>query len=75
MKKDVVIVIAEDDEGHAVLIRKNLRRAGITNRILHFKDGQRILDFFSGKGKGIHRKKNIPYLLLLDLKMPKVDGI
>ena len=40
MKAEVHILIAEDDDGHAILIKKNLKRAGITNPIHHFKDGQ-----------------------------------
>lgn len=75
MKKEVVFLIAEDDEGHATLIRKNLVRAGITNPILHFKDGQEILDFLYRRGGGPHRESGIPYLLLLDIKMPRVDGV
>ena len=75
MKKEVIILIAEDDEGHAVLICKNLRRVGITNNILLFKDGREILNFLFRRGKGPHRKAETPYLLLLDIRMPKVDGV
>lgn len=75
MKKEVNILIAEDDMGHAALIRKNLIRAGITNSIIHFKDGQEVLDFLFNTGDGPHREKGISYLLLLDIRMPKVDGV
>lgn len=75
MKEEVNILIAEDDEGHAQLVEKNLRRAGIKNRIHRFKDGQEILDFLFEKGDGPKRDHGIPYLLLLDIRMPKVDGI
>ena len=74
MKKDVVILVAEDDEGHAELIRRNLARSGIVNEILHFKDGQEILDFLLGEGNGPHREFETAYVLLLDIRMPKVDG-
>jgi CheY-like chemotaxis protein len=74
MKKEVVILIAEDDEGHATLIKKNLKRAGLLNEIKHFKDGQEILDFLLGKGNNETRQKDTGYLLLLDIRMPKVDG-
>ena len=70
MNQEVDILIAEDDEGHARLIKKNLARSGIINRILHFKDGQELLDFLERErvpGKG--------YLLLLDIRMPRVDGM
>ncbi len=75
MKKEAVIIIAEDDEGHAELIRKNLKRSGIINEIIHFKDGQETLDFLFRKGKGPYREKDMGYLLLLDIRMPKVDGV
>lgn len=74
MNQEVVILIADDDEGHAGLIRKNLQRAGIANQIIHFKDGQEIIDFLFKNGEGPHRKDNLSYILLLDIRMPKLDG-
>ncbi len=75
MRKDVVILLAEDDEGHAGLIRKNLGREGIVNEVLHFKDGQEVLDFLFQKGDGLQRQPGTGYVLLLDIRMPKFDGI
>ena len=72
---DIVILVAEDDEGHALLIKKNLKRAGLSNSMMHFHDGQEILDFLFLKGEGPHRQPGISYLLLLDIRMPKVDGV
>ena len=74
-KKDVTILIAEDDQGHASLIMKNLRRAGFSNNFQHFTDGQGILDFLFRRGDGPHRVSGSAYLLLLDIHMPKVDGV
>ncbi|MFO7728324.1 MAG: response regulator [Desulfonatronovibrio sp.] len=74
MNQEVVILIAEDDEGHAGLIRKNLLRAGIVNKILHFRDGQQILDFLLRTGQGPKREIHGSYVLLLDIRMPKLDG-
>lgn len=74
MPKDVTIVIVEDDAGHCVLIQKNLRRAGLGNPIQVFESGQDALDhFFDGSGVG--RALDHPALVLLDIRMPKVDGI
>lgn len=73
--KRIEILIAEDDEGHANLVKKNLRRAGITNKILHFKDGQEILDFLFFKGDGPHIETGKAYLLLLDIRMPRASGV
>ncbi len=75
MKKEVVILIAEDDDGHAALMEKNLKRAGMSNEIHHFKDGQETLDFLFKKGPGPVRESGKAYLLLLDIRMPKVDGV
>lgn len=65
------ILIVDDDEGHAILIRENLESAGLSNRIRHFCDGQAVLDFFSAQPPGA----NGTYIVLLDIRMPKVDGI
>jgi CheY-like chemotaxis protein len=65
------ILIVEDDEGHAILIRENLTAAGLTNRMEHFRDGQAILDFFAHRSS----RSQESYLILLDIRMPKVDGI
>ncbi len=75
MNKEVTILIAEDDEGHAALIRKNLGRSGVSNSMLRFKDGQEVLDFLFRLGPPPHRDRHAGYLLLLDIRMPKVDGV
>jgi CheY-like chemotaxis protein len=71
MTPSPTILIVDDDEGHAILIRENLEAAGLNNRIRHFCDGQAILDFFFKSP----RLGNETYLILLDIRMPKVDGI
>jgi CheY-like chemotaxis protein len=76
MKNDVHILIADDDMGHVNLIQKNLRRWGIANPIIHFKDGQEVLDFlFKIRKSNPSPKENNSFLLLLDIRMPKIDGI
>jgi len=75
MKDDVVLLIVEDDPGHAALIERNLRRAGVRNEIIRFADGQEVLDFLLRRGDGPKRKLNVPYILLLDIRMPHVDGV
>jgi CheY-like chemotaxis protein len=67
--------VAEDDEGHASLIKRNLKRAGIHNRMVSFTDGQAVLDFLLREGEGPHREEGVAYMLLLDIRMPKIDGI
>ena len=65
----VTVLIAEDDEGHAVLIREHLEEAGITGPILRFRDGQEVLDHFRVAGRQGRS------LLLLDINMPRVGGV
>lgn len=65
------ILIVDDDEGHAILIRENLEAAGLPNPIRHFRDGQAILDFFAQEPL----RGPQSFLVLLDIRMPKVDGI
>jgi CheY-like chemotaxis protein len=75
MENEVIILIAEDDEGHASLLRKNLKRAGIDNEIMHFQNGEEVLNFLFNEDANEGRIPDKPYLLLLDIRMPKVDGI
>ena len=70
-----MIVIVEDDEGHAILVRQNLEAAGLNNQFLHFRDGQAALDFFFAPGQAGSQQTDRSYLVLLDIRMPKVDGI
>lgn len=75
MHEKVVILVAEDDEGHAGLIQRNLSRAGLVNEMLLFRDGQEVLDFLFSQGRSPHRQSGTGYVLLLDINMPKVDGV
>jgi len=73
--KELVILLAEDDEGHAFLVQGNLVEAGIVNEIVHVKDGQEALDYIRCEGAYASRVANGPLLLLLDINMPRVDGV
>ncbi len=75
MKKDMVILIAEDNAGHFQLIKKNLWLTCIDGDILQFKDGRQILDFLFNADTRIHLEKEKQYILLLDIRMPNVDGL
>lgn len=67
----VTIVMIEDDEGHARLIMKNIRRAGVYNPVEHFVDGTSALSYLFGVGNDASR----PVLVLLDLNLPDMNGI
>jgi CheY-like chemotaxis protein len=69
------IILAEDDDGHATLIQRNLERAGLVNRILRLRDGQEALDYLWGEGSYAGQGTGEAALLLLDINMPRVDGI
>ena len=72
----VMIVLAEDDDGHASLVQRNLERAGLANGLTRLKDGQEALDYVRGEGDFAGRNTGQqPVLLLLDIKMPRVDGV
>jgi CheY-like chemotaxis protein len=76
MRKDVVILVTEDNDGHFALTRKLLRRAGIGNEIVRFIDGQETLDFLIGSNTTeAERDKGLKYLLLLDIRMPGISGV
>ncbi|MGF6771377.1 CheY-like chemotaxis protein [Paraburkholderia sp. GAS199] len=79
--KTVSIVLIEDDDGHATLVERNLRRAGISNGFVRFHDGQQALDYFFGPAptdaaaNGLPAREDLTnFVVLLDLKMPRVDG-
>ena len=70
----VTIILIEDDPGHARLIEKNVRRAGVNNAIVPFTDGTSALDFFFGVDAGGRRRAVMPLLVLLDLNLPDMSG-
>ena len=72
--KELIILIAEDDDGHAELIMEGLTDSGVCNNMLRFGNGEEIWHFLSGTGDRV-MDKNKSYLLLLDIKMPKMDGV
>jgi CheY-like chemotaxis protein len=69
------IVLAEDDDGHATLIQRNLERVGLVNGFTRLKDGQEALDYLFGEGAHAGRPVGAATLLLLDINMPRVDGV
>ncbi|NQT35809.1 PAS domain S-box protein [bacterium] len=74
-KREVVIVIADADRGNALLLEKNLQRAGIANEMIHFSDGRETLDFLKNEGSIIGSRADKRYLLIIDLNLPEIEGI
>jgi len=73
--KAVTIVMIEDDEGHARLIEKNIRRAGVNNPVLPFTNGTAALDFVLGPDRSGEVSSGKQMLILLDLNLPDMTGV
>lgn len=70
------ILLVEDNPSDAEMTIRALKKNNLANKIVHLKDGSEALDFFFGSGQFSGRNTaNRPKVVLLDLKMPKVDGI
>lgn len=71
----VSMVMIEDDEGHARLIEKNIRRAGVGNEIIAFGTGAAALEYLLGPGEKKSPGSLGPRLILLDLNLPDMTGL
>jgi two-component system, response regulator len=72
---EVEILIVEDNPNDAEMALRALKKNNLTNQILLVGDGEEALDFFFAKGKFAGRIKTRPKIILLDLKLPKIDGL
>jgi CheY-like chemotaxis protein len=71
----VTIIMIEDDEGHARLIERNIRRSGVNNEIVAFSNGTDAVKYlFGNDGSGLHHRGHA-LLILLDLNLPDMTGI
>jgi two-component system, response regulator len=76
MSDNYEIILVEDNPSDAELTIRALRRSNIVNPLLHLQNGEEALEYFFAKGKYAHRNmQQLPKVVLLDLKMPKVDGL
>ena len=73
--RPVQIVMIEDDEGHARLIEKNIRRAGVSNEILPFTTGTEALRYLLGDDGSGEASAGRQLLILLDLNLPDMGGV
>jgi len=71
------LLLVEDNMNDAELAIRELKKHNLANNMFHVKDGEEALEFIFGTGKyaGIRDTANPPKLILLDIHMPKVDGI
>jgi len=72
----IVILLVEDDEAHAEIVRRNFETSHLANRLMHVSDGQAALDYLHRRnGFSNPEKSPRPGIILLDLRLPKVDGL
>ncbi|TRX20624.1 response regulator [Flavobacterium franklandianum] len=76
MNHEIEILLIEDNKNDAELTIRALKKNNLANKLVHLKDGAEAIDFIFAEGNYSGRKvENIPKVILLDLKMPKVNGI
>lgn len=69
----IAILLVEDNEDHAELVKRNLEEQQINHTIYHVADGEAALDFLFHRGT--YQDAPRPQLILLDLRLPKIDGL
>jgi CheY-like chemotaxis protein len=75
MADNFSVVLVEDDDGHATLVRRNLKRAGVESDPIHVRDGQEALDYVFRRAPWTDRRRHHSLVLLLDLNMPRLGGL
>ena len=73
--KNKVILLVEDDDDHAELTLMALKESNVLNDVVVVRDGVQALDYLFGTGAYAGSQTRVPQLILLDLKLPKIDGI
>ena len=69
-QEPITILLVEDEPAHAEIVRRTLEAFPSAHRLVHVEDGQMALDYLFGANPGA-----LPDLILLDLRLPKVDGL
>lgn len=76
MGEPVLVMLVEDNADHAELVIRTLEDHRIANRIIHFSDGQSALDYLLRRGEHEDPETSPrPHVILLDLRLPRVDGL
>ncbi|MEW4982657.1 MAG: response regulator [Cycloclasticus sp.] len=69
------ILLVEDNEAHAELVMRSFEHHRVSNRVTHVQDGQAALDYLFKQGQYAKLELARPHVVLLDLRLPKVDGL
>ena len=76
MGEPVIVMLVEDNIDHAELVIRTMEDHRIANRIIHFSDGQSALDYLLRRGENATSESTPqPHVILLDLRLPRVDGL
>jgi CheY-like chemotaxis protein len=76
VEEKFTILLVEDNAAHAELIIRCIQRKSAITNIIHMEDGEYVLDYIYSKGIYADKKKYPrPHLILLDLRLPKIDGL
>lgn len=70
-----MMLLVEDNEAHAELIIRTLRNHNVINQVYHVTDGEQALDFLYRRGAYSELESGQPHVILLDLRLPKIDGL
>ncbi len=71
----ILVMLVEDNVDHAELVIRTLEEHRIANKVRHFLDGQSALDYLFHRGDFAGQPQARPHVILLDLRLPRVDGI
>jgi CheY-like chemotaxis protein len=71
----ILVMLVEDNVDHAELVIRTLEEHRIANQVRHFLDGQSALDYLFRRGEYANETGSKPHVILLDLRLPRVDGI
>ena len=75
-KEPLNLLLVEDNDAHAEMVKRSFEQHRIANVVHHVDDGQKALDYIFGEGGYSDKKKYpSPHCVLLDLRLPKVDGL
>jgi CheY-like chemotaxis protein len=75
MAETLSVLIVDDDDGHATLVQRNMKRAGLRAEIVRLRDGQEALDYIYRRAPFAEREEHDAVALVLDLNMPRLGGL